>query len=67
LPASRPRVDEVIVFGRTPAKLEQIAAEFGFATTTELDAIYDDPSIDLVDVCLPTRLHVDHVVAGCRW
>jgi Oxidoreductase family, NAD-binding Rossmann fold len=50
-----PEVDEVIVFGRTQAKLEKIAAEFGFATTTELDAIYDDPSIDLVDVCLPTR------------
>lgn len=46
-----PAVDEVIVFGRAPAKLAKIGAEFGFATTTELDAIYDDPSIDLVDVC----------------
>jgi predicted dehydrogenase len=59
-----PAVDEVIVFGRTQAKLEKIAAEFGFATTSELDAIYDDPSIDLVDVCVPTRLHADHVVRG---
>ncbi len=59
-----PAVDGVIVFGRTPAKLEKIAAEFGFVTTTELDAIYDDPSIDLVDVCLPTRLHAQHVVRG---
>jgi predicted dehydrogenase len=59
-----PAVDEVIVFGRTQAKLEKIAAEFGFATTSELDAIYDDPSIDLVDVCLPTQLHAEHVVRG---
>jgi predicted dehydrogenase len=55
-------VDEVIAFGRTKAKLEKIGAEFGFATTTELAAIYDDPSVDLVDVCLPTHLHADHVV-----
>jgi UDP-N-acetylglucosamine 3-dehydrogenase len=59
-----PAVNEVLVFGRTPAKLEKIAAELGFATTTELDAIYDDPCIDLVDVCLPTPLHADHVVRG---
>jgi predicted dehydrogenase len=59
-----PAVDEVVVFGRTQAKLEKIAAEFGFATSSELDAIYDDPSIDLVDVCLPTRLHAEHVVRG---
>jgi predicted dehydrogenase len=36
----------------------------GSPPTTELDAIYDDPSIDLVDVCLPTRLHAEHVVRG---
>jgi predicted dehydrogenase len=59
-----PAVDEVIVFGRSQAKLEKLAAEFGFATTTELDAIYDDPSIELVDVCLPTRLHAEQVARG---
>jgi predicted dehydrogenase len=59
-----PAVDEVVVFGRTQAKLEKIAAQFGFAATTELEAIYDDPSIDLVDVCLPTRLRAEHVVRG---
>jgi predicted dehydrogenase len=57
-------VDEVVVFGRTQAKLEKIAAEFGFATTSELKAIYDDPDIDLVDVCLPTQLHAEHVLRG---
>ena len=50
------------MFGRTSAKLGEIASELGFDTTTELDAIYDDPMIDLVDVCLPTPLHADHVL-----
>src|SRR3712207_5251755 len=54
--ATRTDVDEVIVFGRTPEKLATIAVQFGFATTTELAAALADDSVDLVDVCLPTRL-----------
>jgi predicted dehydrogenase len=50
------------VFGRTASKLDQVATEFGFATTTDIDSIYDDPTIDMVDVCLPTPLHADHVI-----
>ena len=55
--AQRPDVDEVVVFGRTPQKLAQISGQFGFATTTDLDAVITDASVDLVDICLPTRLH----------
>jgi predicted dehydrogenase len=52
----------VVVFGRTPAKLRPFADEFGYATTTDPASIYDDPAIDLVDVCLPTPLHAEHVL-----
>jgi predicted dehydrogenase len=41
----------VVVFGRTPAKLQAFADEFGYATTT-----------DLVDVCLPTPVHAEHAL-----
>lgn len=57
-----PGVAGVVVFGRTPEKLEALAAELRVATTTDIDSIYDDPDIDLVDVCLPTPLHEDHVI-----
>jgi predicted dehydrogenase len=60
--AARPDVEEVVVFGRTPAKLGKFAEQFGFATTTEIDEIYRDRAIELVDVCLPTPVHADHVV-----
>ena len=56
-----PQVSSVVVFGRTPAKLQAFADEFGYATTTDPASIYDDPTIDLIDVCLPTTLHADHV------
>jgi predicted dehydrogenase len=55
---------EVVVFGRTPAKLEEIRQRYGFATTTDLDGLYHDPSIDLIDICLPTSLHAEHVLRG---
>src|SRR5215469_15548231 len=57
--AGRPDVGEVVVFGRTAAKLAKISGQFGFATTTDLDGLITDPSVDLVDICLPTRLHAD--------
>src|SRR5919197_1386136 len=59
---NHPQVSEVVVFGRTPAKLQAFAEEFGYATTTDLAGVYDDPAIDLVDVCLPTPLHAEHVI-----
>ena len=37
--AQRSDVDEVVVFGRTPEKLAQIRDDFGFATSTDLDAV----------------------------
>jgi predicted dehydrogenase len=55
-------VSEVVVFGRTPAKLQAFTEKFGYRTTTEVASIYDDPTIDLVDVCLPTGLHAEHVL-----
>jgi predicted dehydrogenase len=49
-------------FGRTSEKLAQIRDDFGFATSTDLDAVLNDSSVDLVDICLPTRLHADVAV-----
>jgi predicted dehydrogenase len=57
--AQRPDVDEVVVFGRTPQKLATISEQFGFGITTDLDALINDPSVDLIDICLPTGLHAD--------
>lgn len=53
---------DVVVFGRTPAKLEQVRDRFGFATTTDLDGVYADSSFDLIDICLPTALHSEHAL-----
>ena len=59
--AARGDVD-VVVFGRTPAKLEQVRDTFGLATTTDLDGIYADSSFDMIDICLPTAVHTEHAL-----
>jgi predicted dehydrogenase len=64
--ARRPDVDEVVVFGRTPEKLAKISDQFGFATSTDLDAVISDGSVDLVDVCLPTAVHAEVAVAAMQ-
>src|SRR6516165_293447 len=64
--AERPDVDQVVVFGRTPGKLAMISGQFGFATTTDLDALIADPSVDLVDICLPTALHAEIAVRAMQ-
>ena len=63
---AHPQVSEVVIFGRTRAKLQAFADEFGYAITTGLSSIYDDPAIDLVDVCLPTGLHGEHVLRALQ-
>jgi len=63
---SRSDVDEVVVFGRTAQRLAGFAEPFGFATTTDLDGLVTDASVDLVDICLPTRLHAETAVRAMQ-
>ena len=64
--AQRADVDDVLVFGRTPDKLAKISDNFGFTTSTDLDALINDPSVDLVDICLPTGLHAEVAVRAMQ-
>ena len=59
-------VDEIIIWGRNPEKLKEIENEFGVKTTTDMDSIFNDVSIELVDVCLPAKLHAEYAVKALR-
>ncbi|MCT7351350.1 Gfo/Idh/MocA family oxidoreductase [Streptomyces sp. 15-116A] len=59
--AARGDVD-VVMFGRDPDKTAKAAGQFGFASSTELDAAFEDASFDLVDICLPVRLHATYAL-----
>lgn len=54
------------VFGRDPGRLADFAQRFAIGkTTTRLEALLDDPAIDVVYVGLPNHLHADAVRAAC--
>jgi len=55
-------VDEIIVWGRNAEKLKEIEKDLGVKTTTNLDDILCDQTIELVDVCLPTKVHAEYAI-----
>ncbi|MCR4712837.1 MAG: Gfo/Idh/MocA family oxidoreductase [Treponemataceae bacterium] len=59
-------VDEIIVWGRKPEKLKEIEKELGVKTTTNLDDVLNDTDIELVDVCLPTKVHAEYAIKALR-
>ena len=59
-------VDKIIVWGRNPEKLAEIEKELDVQTTTNLDDILNDQTIELVDVCLPTQVHADYAIKALR-
>ena len=59
-------VDEIIVWGRKPEKLKEVEKELGVKTTTNLDDVLNDPTIELVDVCLPTKVHAEYAIKALQ-
>jgi predicted dehydrogenase len=57
-----PDVERISIADSDPASLDAIARDYAFhRRSSDYRALLDDPSIDLVDVCLPHDLH--HPVA----
>lgn len=50
-------VEEIIVWGRNEDKLAELQTKFGVDTTLNLEDIWKDQSISMVDICLPNILH----------
>ncbi|MFV8128241.1 Gfo/Idh/MocA family protein [Streptomyces syringium] len=57
---------EVVMFGRDAAKTAKVAGQFGFASSTDMDAAFEDDSFDLVDICLPLPLHAEFVLRALQ-
>ncbi|MBH0329931.1 dehydrogenase [Brevibacillus brevis] len=50
-------VDRVVVFGRNESKLQKLQEELHVEIAKHMDEIMHDPTIDVVDICLPSQLH----------
>lgn len=55
-------VDRLVVFGRSKSKLQKLQEELHVEITEHMDEIMRDPTIDVVDICLPSQLHRQYAV-----
>lgn len=55
------RVEVVAAFSRSARRRDLFASQFPFPLTDDLNAIFDDPSIDIVAVLTPPDSHLDLV------
>ena len=44
---------------------ERVAGRCGAASTTDPNAVFDDPAVDVVAVCSPNAAHAEQVLAAC--
>lgn len=59
---SQQSVRGIRVWGRNEGKLSELSGKMSVETTMNIEEIIGDPSISLVDVCLPTGLHCEYVM-----
>ncbi|KWX78417.1 dehydrogenase [Paenibacillus riograndensis] len=59
-------VTRIVIFGRNEAKLGKLKKELGVEITTSIEAIISDPSLDLIDICLPSHLHSQYAIQALQ-
>jgi predicted dehydrogenase len=55
--ATLPEVEVAAIFAPRPDRGQPLADELGSRWTDDLDALLTDPTIDAIDICLPTPQH----------
>ncbi|NUS00055.1 MAG: Gfo/Idh/MocA family oxidoreductase [Kribbellaceae bacterium] len=43
-----------------------VAAQVDAVSSTSIEALLDDPAVDVVAICSPNRFHAEQVIAACR-
>ncbi|MFW6287986.1 MAG: Gfo/Idh/MocA family protein [bacterium] len=54
------------IFGRSDEKLNELKNGLKVKTTNDIYELINDPSIDLIDVCLPTDIHSKYVTEALK-
>ncbi len=61
-----PEVEQIIVWGRNTEKLVDLQEKFSVNTTQDMEEIWNNPEIDMVDVCVPNHMHRDVAVKALQ-
>lgn len=64
--AKRKEVESIILWGRKEGKLRELKEKLHVETTEDMEEIWSDGTIGLVDVCLPNHLHREAAIKALR-
>jgi predicted dehydrogenase len=60
-----PAVRQEVLVGRDPAQVAAAASRYGWArSVTDWQAVIEDDSVDIVDICVPGHLHAEIAIAA---
>ncbi len=59
-------VEEIVVWGRKEEKRKEIKEKFHVEVTNDMEEIWSDSAINLVDICLPNYLHKEMAIKALR-
>lgn len=59
-------VEIAAIYARSGIRAGPLAAKLGTTATTRLDDALDDPSVHAVDVCVPSNVHREFLVAALK-
>ncbi|MDP5273648.1 Gfo/Idh/MocA family protein [Chengkuizengella axinellae] len=60
------QIDSIIIYGRDEKKRSKIEKEMNIKTTSQIENIIENPEIDLIDICLPSKLHKKYVIEALK-
>lgn len=64
--AKRKEVESIILWGRKEEKLRELKEKLHVETTEDMEEIWSDGTIGLVDICLPNHLHREAAIKALR-
>lgn len=59
-------IDSIRLFGRNEEKLKKLGQKFNVSITQNISDVINDPDIDLIDICLPTKIHTQYILAALK-
>ncbi|MDT8717408.1 Gfo/Idh/MocA family oxidoreductase [Clostridium sp. 19966] len=62
-----PEVESITVYGRDIKKLHKLKEDLNVKITTNIEEIFMDESITLIDVCLPSAIHSQYALKALEY
>jgi UDP-N-acetylglucosamine 3-dehydrogenase len=59
-------VERIVIFGRNEDKLRELRNQYDVEVTSNIDDVLLDPTLELIDICLPSALHREYAILALK-